>query len=61
MKVFGKQVAEYIRAAETLLSPASLREPLTKDECHVVELYSKSIAVYIVIASDTARLKSHAR
>ncbi len=44
MKVFRKQVAEYIRAAETLLSPASLGEPLTKDECHVVELYSKSIA-----------------
>ena len=39
-----KQVAEYIRAAETILSPASLGEPLTKDECQIVEYYSKSIA-----------------
>ena len=44
MSVFRKQVAEYVRAAETLLSPTSLGEPLTKDECHVVEFYSKSIA-----------------
>ena len=44
MEVFRKQVADYIRAAETLLSPTSLGEPLTKEECHVVEYYSKSIA-----------------
>lgn len=44
MEIFRKEVAEYIRAAETLLSPASLGEPLTKDECHIVEFYSKSIA-----------------
>ena len=44
MKVFRKQVAEFIRAAETILSPASLGEPLNKEECQAVEFYSKSIA-----------------
>ncbi len=44
MEVFRKQVAEFIRAAETILSPASLGEPLTKEECQAVEYYSKSIA-----------------
>ena len=44
MKVFRKQVAAYISAAETILSPASLGEPLTKEECQAVEFYSKSIA-----------------
>ena len=39
MSVFRKQVAEYVRAAETFLSPTSLGEHLTKDECHVVEFY----------------------
>jgi hypothetical protein len=44
MTRFRKEVAEYIRAAETILSPASLGRPLTKDECHAVESYAKAIA-----------------
>ena len=44
MEVFRKEVAAYISAAETILSPASLGEPLTKEECQAVEYYSKSIA-----------------
>ncbi len=39
MDLYRKEVSDFIRLAETLLSPASLGEPLTKDECHIVEFY----------------------
>ena len=44
MAVFRKEVNEYIRAAETLLSPASMDKPLTKEECKIVEFYTSSLS-----------------
>lgn len=44
MKVFRKEVNDFIRIAETLLSSASLKTPLTKEECHVVEFYVNALA-----------------
>jgi hypothetical protein len=44
MQNYRKEVQEFIRLSETLLSPASLRTPLTKEECQVVEFYVTSLA-----------------
>ena len=43
---FCKEVHEFARAAETLLSPASLSRPLTKDECQIVKFYASSLTDY---------------
>jgi hypothetical protein len=45
MDVYRKEIGEFIRIAETLLSPASLTLPLTKEECHVVDHYVKELSV----------------
>ena len=44
MDLYRKEVSDFIRLAETLLSPASLEIPLTKEECRVVEFYVKSLS-----------------
>ncbi len=44
MNLYRKEVSDFIRLAETLLSPASLGEPLTKEECRVVDFYVTSLA-----------------
>jgi hypothetical protein len=44
MDLYRKEVKDFIRLVETLLSPASLGEPLTKEECHVVEFYVTALA-----------------
>jgi len=44
MDVFRKEVSDFIRLAETLLSPASIGDPLTKEECRVVEYYVKQLS-----------------
>jgi len=43
MAPFRKEVHEFIRASETLLSPASIGEPLTKQECEIVQFYASSL------------------
>ena len=37
MDPYRKEISDFIRLAETLLSPLSLRPPLTKEECQFVE------------------------
>ena len=37
------EVHEFVRASETLLSPASMAPPLTKEECEVVEYYATTL------------------
>ncbi len=44
MDLYRKEVSDFIRLAETLLSPASLGEPLTKEECRIVDFYVSSLA-----------------
>lgn len=44
MNIYRKEVSDFIRIAETLLSPASLGEPLTTEECQVIEFYLASLA-----------------
>jgi hypothetical protein len=44
MDVMRKELREYIRATETLLSPASLGEPLTEEEWQIVEFYTASLS-----------------
>ncbi len=39
MDIHRKAVANFIRSAETLLSPVSLDGPMTKNECQIVEYY----------------------
>jgi hypothetical protein len=39
MDLYRKEVSDFIRLAETLLSPVSLGEPLTEEECRVVDFY----------------------
>lgn len=43
MPGFRKEIKDFVRLAETLLSPASLDTPLTKEECHVVHFYVKAL------------------
>lgn len=44
MAVYRKEVSEFIRLAERLLSPISLGQPLTWEECQVVHFYVGSLA-----------------
>ncbi len=44
MDVYRKEVSDFIRLAEALLSPVSLGEPLTEDECRVVDFYVSALA-----------------
>ena len=44
MDLYRKEVSEFIRLAETLLSTVSLGQPLTQDECQVVEYYVSELA-----------------
>lgn len=44
MSAYRKEVSEFIRLAETLLSPVSLGEPLTQEECQVVDFYVGTLA-----------------
>ena len=43
MAAFRPEVREFIRAAETLLSPVSVNNPLTKEECRIVEFYLSTL------------------
>jgi hypothetical protein len=45
MNVFRKEVRDFIRLAETLLSPVSLGEPMTEEECQAVDFYASALAV----------------
>jgi hypothetical protein len=40
---FRQEVHEFVRAAETLLSPAFRKNPLTRDESKVVEFFARSL------------------
>jgi hypothetical protein len=44
MDLYRKEVSEFIRLAETLLSSVSLEQPLTQDECQVVDFYVSALA-----------------
>jgi hypothetical protein len=44
MELYRKEVSEFIRLAETLLSPVSMGEPLTEEECRVVDFYVTALA-----------------
>ena len=44
MDLYRKEVIDFIRLAETLLSPVSLGEPLTAEECKVVDFYVTALA-----------------
>jgi len=53
MSAIRNEVHDFVRAAETLLSPASLNTPLTKDECKIVEFYAASLMeLYRPMAGD---------
>ncbi len=43
MAPFRKEIQEFIRASETILSPASLDEPLTLEEAQIVKYYVISL------------------
>lgn len=43
MPSLRQEVHEFVRAAETLLSPASLDAPLSKEEIRIVEFYASSL------------------
>ena len=44
MGALRPEIQAFIRASETLLSPASLDRPLTQDEMQVVAYYAKTLA-----------------
>ena len=44
MGLYRKEVSDFIRLGETLLSPVSLGQPLTQDECRVVDFYVSALA-----------------
>ncbi len=44
MAFYRKEVSEFIRLAERLLSPISLGQPLTQEECQVVDFYVGALA-----------------
>ncbi len=46
MPSLRQAVHEFVRAAETLLSPASLDAPLSKEEIRIVEFYASSLTVF---------------
>ena len=41
--LYRKEVSEFIRLAETLLAPVSLGQPLTQDECQVLDFYVSAL------------------
>lgn len=43
MPAFRTEVRDFIRPAETLLSPVSMDNPLTVEECRIVEFYATSL------------------
>ena len=43
MTTFRQEVHEFVRASETLLSPASPGLPLTKQEREIVQFYASSL------------------
>ena len=43
MALFRQEVHEFFRASETILSPASLGEPLTLEEAQIVKYYVISL------------------
>ena len=44
MDLYRKEVSEFIRLSETLLSPVSLGQPLTQDECQIVNACVSALA-----------------
>lgn len=59
MDPYRKEISDFIRLAETLLSPISLRPPLTKEECQFAEYYVNALAgryASLVQTSDHAEL-----
>jgi hypothetical protein len=55
MDVIRKELQDFIRASETLLSPVSLREPLKEDEWQVIEFYASSLVrEHCKLPSDTS-------
>ena len=56
MNQYRKEVCDFIRLSETLLSPASLQTPLTEEECQVVD-FTRRHWPAIVRASATYHAK----
>ena len=44
------EVHEFIRAAETLLSPASLGEPLSKQERDIIKFYAETLSQDCIVS-----------
>lgn len=44
MQVLRSEIQAFIRASETLLSPASLGTPLTNEERELVAYYAQTVA-----------------
>lgn len=59
MDVYRKEMSEFIRLAETLLSPVSLGEPLTDEECKVVDFYVMALAGNCASQSRTSADQTH--
>ena len=43
MAPFRKEIQEFVRASETILSPGSLGKPLTLDEAQIIKFYVISL------------------
>lgn len=46
MSTFRPEVRKFIRVAETLFSPESFSNPLTKEEGRIAEFYATSLTEY---------------
>lgn len=46
MPSLRQEVHEFVRASETLLSPASLDAPLSKEELRIIEFYASSLTSF---------------
>lgn len=44
-----QEVHEFVRAAETLLSPASLGEPLSKQERDIIKFYGEILSQHCIV------------
>jgi len=50
-----QEVHEFIRAAETLLSPASLGDPLSKQERDIIKFYAETLSQDCIVPYGEAR------
>ena len=59
MDFYRKEISDFIRLSETLLSPTFLGAPLTNEERQVIEFYVRALSD-IGRVTDTTRLKETA-